>query len=78
MVSMLPEASLSLLQEKFGLLFSNLNQEEVQALVTAEIENEVTNQRMQENGLLELRYPDKPNRPDQAYRTVQSVSQPAD
>ncbi|MEA5463547.1 ATP-binding protein [Leptothoe sp. PORK10 BA2] len=48
MISMLPEASIQVLKDQFGDAFETLNQEEVQALVTAELEGAVTNQRMQE------------------------------
>ena len=48
MISMLPEASLNVLKQQFGSCFDRLNPEEVQALVTAEIEGEVSNRRMQE------------------------------
>lgn len=48
MVSMLPERSLEKLRELFGIPFDGLNQEEVQALVTAELEGEVSNRRMKE------------------------------
>ncbi|KGF71408.1 hypothetical protein DO97_20685 [Neosynechococcus sphagnicola sy1] len=47
-VSMLPGQSLEKLRELFGTPFDGLNQEEVQALVTAELEGEVSNRRMKE------------------------------
>lgn len=48
MISMLPERSVLVLKEQFGQTFETLSQEEVQAVVTAELEGAVTNQRMQE------------------------------
>lgn len=48
MISMLPETSIQVLKEQFGSAFETLNQQEVQAVVTAELEGAVTNQRMQE------------------------------
>lgn len=48
MVSLLPEKSLLKLQQSLGDSFSKLNSEEVQALVTAEVEGNVSNQRLQQ------------------------------
>lgn len=48
MVSMLPERSLETLRKLFGNQVDSLNQLDVQALVTAELEGEVSNCRMQE------------------------------
>jgi ATP-dependent DNA helicase RecG len=48
MVSMLPDRSLAKLQVLFDTRLDGLNQAEVQALVTAELEGEVSNRRMQE------------------------------
>jgi ATP-dependent DNA helicase RecG len=48
MISMLPDQSLKVLRQRFGDRFDCLNQEKVQALVTATLEGEVTNRRMQE------------------------------
>jgi ATP-dependent DNA helicase RecG len=47
-VSMIPETSLEHLRQKFGIQFNQLNQAEVQAMVTAHIEGEVSNPRMQQ------------------------------
>ncbi len=48
MVSLLPDFAVDNLKQRFGSSFSELPQDEVQALVTAEIEGKVTNARMQE------------------------------
>jgi len=48
MVSMLPEDSVARLEEQFGRRFTSLSPLEVQALVTAELEDGVSNSRMQE------------------------------
>jgi len=48
MVSLLPEVSLEKLQDGLGSDFADLNAEEVQALITAQIEGEVSNQRLQQ------------------------------
>ena len=48
MISILPESSVKILSEQFGEPFKQLNPEEVQAVVTAQLEGEVTNRRMQE------------------------------
>lgn len=48
LVSMLPEATLADLRERFGAVFDALDPEEVQVLVTAAIEGEISNQRMQD------------------------------
>lgn len=48
MVSLLPEESLSKLQDGLGAEFPKLDTEEVQALVTADVEGEVSNQRLQQ------------------------------
>ena len=48
MVSLLPEKSLSHLHELFGERLALLSSEEVQALVTAEVEGSVSNQRLQQ------------------------------
>lgn len=48
MVSLLPEESLAKLQDGLGDNFGKLDSEEVQALVTADIEGEVSNQRLQQ------------------------------
>lgn len=48
MVSTLPAETLELLQKRFGDRFTSLSSDEVQTVVTAEVEGEVTNQRMQE------------------------------
>lgn len=48
MLSMIPEQSLKRLQGQFAARFGQLSEEEVQALVTADIEKVVTNARMQE------------------------------
>ncbi len=47
MVSLLPEDVLAGLLQRYGAAFENLSGDEVQALVTAEVEGEVTNQRLQ-------------------------------
>lgn len=52
MVSMLPEEALRDLEVRFGESFHHLDREEIQALVTALVETEVTNQRLQEISLL--------------------------
>jgi len=52
MVSMLPEETLHDLEVRFGAGFHQLDREEIQALVTALVENEVSNQRLQEISLL--------------------------
>lgn len=48
MVSMLPESTVQELRARFGEVFEQLDRHEVQAVVTAAIEGEVTNQRLQE------------------------------
>lgn len=48
MVSMLPEATLKELRGRFGARFEALDRNEVQATVTASLEGEITNQRLQE------------------------------
>ncbi len=48
LVSMLPETTLADLRERFGAVFDALDPEEVQILVTAAIEGEISNQRMQD------------------------------
>ena len=48
MVSLLPEESLAKLQDGLGDDFGKLDSEEVQALVTADVEGEVSNQRLQQ------------------------------
>jgi len=48
MVSMLPEESLVALQHHFGKSFRSLGKDAVQALVTAQVEGSVSNQRLQE------------------------------
>ena len=48
MVSLLPEESLERLRTRFGPKFNRLNSLEVQALVTADLEGAVSNQRLQE------------------------------
>ena len=48
MVSMLPEATVQELRTRFGSAFEGLDRDEVQAVVTAAIEEEITNQRLQE------------------------------
>lgn len=48
MVSMLPEATMRELRARFGVVFEDLSRDEVQAVVTTAIEDEVTNQRLQE------------------------------
>lgn len=48
MVSMLPEATIQELRARFGTVFEDLSRDEVQAVVTTAIEDEVTNQRLQE------------------------------
>jgi ATP-dependent DNA helicase RecG len=47
-VSTIPEAALERLRQKFGIQFNRLNQAEVQVMVTANIEGEVSNPRMQQ------------------------------
>ena len=48
MVSLLPEESLTRLQQRFGARFAKLNSTEVQALVTADVEGSVNNPRLRE------------------------------
>ena len=48
MVTLLPESSLSHLQARLGTRFNSLSPTEVQALVTADVEGEVSNGRMRE------------------------------
>lgn len=48
MVSMLPEATVQELRERFGNAFEQLDRNEVQAVVAAALEDEVSNQRLQE------------------------------
>lgn len=48
MVSILPEGIVERLRLRFGTAFQELGPDEVQALVAAEIEGEITNQRLQE------------------------------
>lgn len=48
MISMLPAVILDSLRRRFGAAFDTLDPEEVQTLVTAAMEGEVTNQRMQD------------------------------
>jgi len=48
MLSLLPEGTIDRLQKRFGQPFSHLTRDEAQALVTAEIESQVTNARLQE------------------------------
>jgi hypothetical protein len=48
MVSLLPEDSLASLQTVLGIEFGRLNAPQVQALVTADVEGSVTNQRLQQ------------------------------
>jgi len=48
MMSTLPEGVLEELRERFGERFENLSGDEVQALVTARVEGEITNQRLQD------------------------------
>lgn len=48
MVSMLPEETLTELRRRFGAAFDKLDPEEVQTLLTAALEEEVSNQRMQD------------------------------
>jgi len=48
MVSMLPEATVQELRVRFGSAFEDLNRDEVQVVIAAALENEVTNQRLQE------------------------------
>lgn len=48
MVSMLPDSTVQELRARFGEIFEQLDRHEVQVVVTAAIEDEVTNQRLQE------------------------------
>ena len=48
MVSMLPQPTVDGLRQRFGPAFGKLKVDEVQALVTADLEGEVSNQRLQE------------------------------
>jgi hypothetical protein len=48
MISLLPKESIQVLTKKFDPAFETLNQAEVQAVVTAELEGAMTNQQMQE------------------------------
>jgi ATP-dependent DNA helicase RecG len=48
MISLIPENSLARLHELFGARFTQFNQNEVQALVTADIEKEVDNSRIRQ------------------------------
>ncbi len=48
MVSMLPEATVEELRLRFGSAFEDLDRNEVQAVVTAALEDDVSNQRLQE------------------------------
>lgn len=48
MVSLLPDESLARLQARLGKDFDSLSPDEVQALVTADVEGEVSNQRLQD------------------------------
>lgn len=47
MVSMLPQPTVDGLRQRFGPAFRKLKVDEVQALVTADLEGEVSNQRLQ-------------------------------
>ncbi len=48
MVSLLPERSLEILERHFGTDFRGLDQDSIQALVTAHVEGEVSNERLRE------------------------------
>jgi hypothetical protein len=75
MISLLPKESIQVLTKKFDPAFETLNQAEVQAVVTAELEGAVTNQRMQEicDRLKSLRI--QPTWPDMGNLTLTQVSQ---